>query len=56
MLNTPSDFQYNLNSLYYKIGRHGLVFVWIDNAWIRSNRRVDQLKNGHTSPRREKYD
>ena len=27
-----------LNSLQYKIGRHGLVFVLIDGEWIKSTK------------------
>lgn len=28
---------------HYKIGRHGLIFMWIDKAWIRSSKSIDDL-------------
>lgn len=27
-----------LNGLQYKVGRHGFVFVWLDNEWIKSTK------------------
>jgi hypothetical protein len=46
-LNQPTDdpvtCTHTLNTLKYKIGKFGIVFVWIDNAWIRSTKTADEL-------------
>jgi len=54
MTEAPNDFTHCMNSLYYKVGVHGLVFRWCDGAWLRSTRKREDLLNGHTSPNRRK--
>ncbi len=32
----PTDFQFRHKDLYYKIGTHGFLFVWVRGGWNRS--------------------
>lgn len=43
MTDRPKDGQFILKTLDYKIGLHGIVYVWIDNAWIRSTKTAEEL-------------
>jgi hypothetical protein len=43
MSDQPAIAEYSLNGLKYKIGLHGIVFVWLDNGWVRSTKTVDDL-------------
>ena len=39
----PDHYTQKINDLYYKVGKYGIVFVWIDGAWIRSTKTVDEV-------------
>ena len=32
----PEDAQYYRNGMYYKVGRHCLLYHWLNGHWIRS--------------------
>lgn len=49
MTSRPTDSTRTMNGLYYKLGKHGLVFVWIDNQWRRSTKTAEELKGKTTS-------
>jgi len=34
---------YTVNSLQYKIGRHGYVYVWLNNQWTKSTKSKSDL-------------
>lgn len=34
----PDDAQILIDAQYYKIGRHGLIFVWRWDGWKRSSK------------------
>lgn len=38
----PPDFHFRHKNLYYKVGTHGFLFVWIRGAWKRST--IDKSK------------
>jgi len=35
-MNDPKDYDIEIRNLFYKIGRHGRPFVWIDGEWVIS--------------------
>lgn len=39
----PEDYEYEVDGLYYKVGVHGLLFVW-RGQWMKSNRDLDEIK------------
>lgn len=50
----PAETQFVKNGLSYKIGLHGVIFVWIDNHWVRSTKTECDLK-GKTISRFRTY-
>ncbi len=42
----PGDAQYSLNSIDYKVGRHGMVFRWDGSEWVRSTLTVKEIERG----------
>lgn len=39
----PKYFQLDLSGTYYKVGLHGLVFIWLNNGWVRSAKTADEI-------------
>jgi hypothetical protein len=39
----PNDSQLEISGTYYKAGSHGLVFIWLNDAWTRSGKSADEL-------------
>ncbi|MCK5020122.1 MAG: hypothetical protein KAS32_23915 [Candidatus Peribacteraceae bacterium] len=39
----PADYQLDMGELYYKEGRHNLIFVWLNDKWRRSTMLSDQF-------------
>ena len=46
---SPAETQYTMNGLSYKIGLHGVIFVWIDGRWIRSSKTKADLEGKKNS-------
>lgn len=44
MIIQPPDAQFYRGSLYYKIGLHGLVFMYISGGWVRTTKDLNDLK------------
>ena len=44
VMGEPTDAQYKVGSLYYKIGIHGLAFVWLNGNWVRTTKTPAELK------------
>ena len=40
----PADAQTCIDTIYYKIGRHGLPFMFINGKWIKSSRTAHEIK------------
>ncbi len=42
--NKPPGTLITINSTHYKIGRHGMAFMFVGGEWLRSTRTADSLK------------
>ena len=40
----PRDYQYSLDGLYYKLGVHNYVYIFICGRWFKSSKTKDDLK------------
>ena len=40
---------YTINGLDYKIGKHNMVFMRLNNTWIKSTKTMAELKGGRVS-------
>jgi hypothetical protein len=45
----PVTSEYVLNGLKYKIGRHNFVYVWLNDRWVKSTKKIDDLKGKRVS-------
>lgn len=44
MIIQPPDAQFYRGSLYYKIGLHGLVYMFISGQWVRTTKPASDLE------------
>jgi len=54
MSDRPKDAEFKIGPLWYKIGLHGLSYVWLDSGWIRSTKTPAELKAKNTLTKGEK--
>ena len=47
MTTVPDEWDARIDQSYYKIGVHGLAFMWIDNAWQRTTKKPEEIEK-HT--------
>jgi len=47
ILDKPKSWEFFINSTYYKVGSHGFVFMWNNGGWVRSSKKVKELKPAH---------
>ena len=45
MIEKPEDAQFQYRTNYFKVGLHGVVFIWLDSGWIRSTMPRRDLEN-----------
>jgi len=43
MSEAPKGYQYYIDGLYYKIGVHNKVFIFMYTQWVKSQLSVDEL-------------
>ena len=43
-LGVPDGAQYLVKEVYYKVGEHGFVYMWLTDSWIRSTKPVEFFK------------
>jgi len=63
MSSRPPDAEYQAATLYYKVGIHDVVFVWLNERWVRSTKTKRELeaktsfvKKGENNERRVDID
>lgn len=44
ILDKPKNWEFFINSTYYKVGSHGFVFMWNNGGWVRSSKKIKELK------------
>ena len=43
-LGVPDGAQYLVKEVYYKVGHHGFVYMWLTDSWIRSTKKAEFFK------------
>ena len=43
----PEDTQHYVEGEAYKIGSHGYTYVWRENDWRRTSKKLERLRDGY---------
>ena len=39
----PKQFDFKVHGSYYKVGRFGFVYIWLETWWKKSNKSLDDV-------------
>lgn len=44
MNNIPTDFEWEIDSLFYKQGLHNYIYIWLNDKWMKSCHKYDDIE------------